>query len=99
MLVVDPDGLDELATNPESTKFLADVVGEAVAAETARNVRDSDVAKTHKVLRTNPDGTVAVGSTHSFAHLDEWGSVNNPATHALRRAAITAGLRLEEDGK
>lgn len=42
------------------------------------------------------DGRVYLGSTDPFAHLVEWGSVNNPAYAPLRRGVQNAGMRLEE---
>jgi hypothetical protein len=36
-----------------------------------------------------------VYSTDPFAHLVEWGSVNNPAYAPLRRGVLAAGLRLD----
>jgi len=32
-----------------------------------------------------------VGTDDPFAHLDEWGSINNPPTGAMRSAAAEAG--------
>lgn len=40
---------------------------------------------------------VRVGNTDYFAHLVEWGSVNNPPYAPLRRGVRAAGLRLEAD--
>lgn len=48
-------------------------------------------------IEVSHDGTtVTVAATGSFAHLDEWGSVNNSPTAAMRRAAEAAGRFKEE---
>lgn len=45
------------------------------------------------------DGMFYVSNTDSGAHIDEYGSVNNPAYSPMRRAVRSAGFRLSEEPK
>lgn len=65
---------------------------QAIAVGTRRNALDHEYADS-VTTRDLVDGT-RVGTDNPFAHLDEWGSVNNPPTGAMRRAVQSAGLKL-----
>lgn len=69
-------------------------VAEEIAVGTAAKAADPDYAGTVTVEAT--DDGAWVGTDHPFAHLDEWGSVNNPPTAAMRSAAAAAGRFVEE---
>lgn len=58
-----------------------------VAKDTARLAADHRYRPVVAVV----DGTVRVTTSYAFAHLDEFGSVNNPPTAAMRRAAQRHG--------
>jgi hypothetical protein len=47
----------------------------------------------------NDDGTVTLAATGPFAHLEEWGSINNPAYASMRRAVAAEGYDFKEAGK
>jgi hypothetical protein len=64
-----------------------------IARRTRQNARFSSYKRAVKVKRKT-DG-VAVFSDSPFSHLDEWGSVNNSPSAAMRRAVDSVGL----DGK
>lgn len=61
------------------------------AATVARGT--AQLSKDHKVrpVVAVVDGTVRVTTRYSFAHLDEYGSIHNPPTAALRRSASRNG--------
>jgi len=42
------------------------------------------------------DGRIVLGNTDAGAHLDEFGSKNNPAYQPLRRGITAAGFRFKE---
>jgi hypothetical protein len=47
-------------------------------------------------LRTEGDEIICrVGTDDPFAHLDEWGSINNAPTGAMRRAVQGTGMEAE----
>lgn len=43
--------------------------------------------------------SVKAGTRFPFAHLDEWGSVNNPPYGSMRRAVARAGFTYKAKGK
>ena len=43
-------------------------------------------------VRSGDGPNVEFGTKFSFAHLDEWGSVNNPVYGSMRKAISRAGL-------
>lgn len=67
---------------------------EQIRTQARANARDSDYGDSLEVVRT-PDGA-QVTTDYPFAHLDEWGSVKNPPTAALRRATRSVLGRLRE---
>lgn len=71
--------------------------GKAVAAATAGNARATSYKKSIEVdVRTEGDEAICrVGTDDPFAHLDEWGSINNFATGAMRRAVEGLGFEVE----
>lgn len=48
------------------------------------------------VVVNEVDGQIVLGNTDYGAHLDEFGSRNNPAYQPLRRGIRAAGFRFEE---
>lgn len=73
-----------------------------VGHKVADRVRAHDVMRTKnkdKIVVVADGDDVLVGNTDHGAHLDEWGSVNNPPSAPLRTSVRAAGLRLDEHGK
>ncbi len=64
-------------------------LGGQIAEGTAARAKDPDYADSVEVV-DDGDG-VYVRTLYSFAHLDEWGSSNNPPTAAMRTSAAEAG--------
>lgn len=97
-----PDLADELASeDPAKEALLAAAEESAVEANRlrrrimptkGRGSRDAIVAQEN-------EGRVEVANTDHGAHLDEWGSKNNPPYAPLRRGVEAAGYRLEESSK
>lgn len=69
---------------------------ELIAQATARRAKDHDY-RDSIVVEATPNGA-RVTSDYSFAHLDEYGSINNPPTAAMRSSAAEAG-RFEPESK
>lgn len=98
-MVLNPDGVDDLLDDPRAARFVAGGAREfaSTAATLApdggpgRGVRES--YRSTKARREDEAVVATVYSTDPFAHLVEWGSVNNPAYGPLRRAAQRLGLR------
>ena len=92
----DPDFQGKLEQTDEYkaglTAIAQDIRGRAhyVTRQFMPNKDTSDI-----VVATDGD-EVYVSNTDHGAHLDEWGSVNNPAYAPMRTAVRAAGLRLEE---
>lgn len=90
-----PDGLRALAV--ELTPAQQKIADQVVDAANANNpTRDFQFT----LLRTSQDSDgviVTVGTTWPFAHLIEWGSVNNPPYAPLRKAVTGLGLRFVEE--
>ena len=72
------------------------VVRPAVEAVAPRGPGPRGGAYRGSITVVRENGLVAVISTDPFAHLVEWGSVNNPAYAPLRRGVRAAGLRLDD---
>jgi hypothetical protein len=79
----------------------------ALAKEKAQDVKKQaeDIAPVHTgfyeehfILRSLARG-YRVGNTDPFAHLVEWGSVNNEPYAPLRRGVAASGLKLHEASK
>lgn len=72
--------------------------GKAVRAATIRNADMTSYKESVGAqLRTEGDEAVCrVGTDDPFAHLDEWGSINNFATGAMRRAVDGLGFEVQE---
>lgn len=72
-------------------------VGKAIAEQTAANALDSDYKRSVATAVREDAGEIVcrVGTDDPFAHLDEWGSINNPPTGAMRRAVESLGLEAE----
>jgi hypothetical protein len=90
-----PAGLADLAVqlSPAQQKIADQVASLANANSPTRDF-------TFTLLRTDQDGEgviVTVGTTWPFAHLIEWGSVNNPPYAPLRKAVTGLGLRFVEE--
>lgn len=78
----------------KSQKALAD----AIIAATMRQSRSRRFNKGLKVLRQDEQG-LSVGTEWPFAHLVEWGSVNNPPQAPLRRAISSLHITFKEQGR
>lgn len=98
-MTIHEDGVDDLLDAPA---VLSVVSGAAVAVSTAASAIAPDggahrgVKESYKATKAvrEPDRIVATAySDDDFAHLVEWGSVNNPAYAPLRRGAERVGLR------
>jgi|VirMetMinimDraft_7_1064189.scaffolds.fasta_scaffold93106_2 hypothetical protein len=94
-----PNFLNELQADDEYIDGLT---------ECAKEIRDRAWYVKHRVMvnkRFRPievdaaDGDVYVTDTDFGAHLDEYGSVNNPAYAPMRTAVRAAGFRLSEESK
>lgn len=72
------------------------IVAERVRAGTEAGRAMRNVNKYGAITVVETDDGAVVSADGPFAHLDEWGSVNNPPTAAMRRAAASAGSRFEE---
>lgn len=71
--------------------------GKAIATAAAGNAQATSYKRSIEVdVRTDGDEAVCrVGTDDPFAHLDEWGSINNVATGAMRRAVEGLGFEAE----
>lgn len=89
---------EEMAKDPHYRPGLREH-GEHVktAVQTVAPHTHGDYAESIEVVEDN--GEVFVNSTDPFAHLIEFGSVNNPPYAPLRRGVRAAGLSLKEDPK
>lgn len=83
----DPHYKTGLLDATREVKRNAEIIAQQ-SLDTGRYGRSFVIEETH-------DG-YAVGNTDIAAHLQEWGSVNNPPRGTLRRAALAAGLDLHE---
>lgn len=87
-----------IETNPEMRAAQLDV-GEEIKTRAAANTprgrhRSPGRQAMHQTFVVRPyRHYVRVGSTSSFFHLLEYGSVNNPAYAPIRRAALSLGTR------
>lgn len=71
-------------------------VAERVRAGTEAGKAMRNPNKYGAIAVSESDDGAVVSADGPFAHLDEWGSVNNPPTAAMRRAAASTGARFEE---
>lgn len=82
----------------EGTKHILRDAAEQ-SAEEIREVKHRIMPRTRgrgSVVVREVDGEIVVGNTDRGAHLDEFGSRNNPAYQPLRRGIRAAGFRFEE---
>lgn len=93
--IPNPAGLAELAV--QLTPAQQKIADQVVAAANANN-------PTHRfqfsILRTQQDGDgviITAGTKYPFAHIIEYGSVNNPPYAPLRKAVTGLGLRFVEE--
>lgn len=95
-VVMNRRAVAELAKSPEWEAHATKAANQIKAA-TASNASDPEYGKSLDVdSRTEGDEIVVrCGTDHPFAHLDEWGSINNPATGAMRRAVEGLGMEAE----
>lgn len=92
-----PRFLEELQADPGPRRQLVKAAGKV-----ARRVREHTIMrrKGASSVAVEVDGDeVRVANNDHGAHLDEWGSVNNPPYAPLRTAVRAEGLRLHEHGK
>lgn len=70
-------------------------IAEGIAEVTSQRAKDHEYAESvHAVLIP---GGARVKTDNSFAHLDEFGSINNPPTGAMRSAADEVGYLDSDD--
>lgn len=69
-------------------------IAEGVATTASRRTRDHKYAESIQVAEIEGGG-FRVYSQYPFAHLDEYGSINNLPTGAMRSAADETGGRYE----
>lgn len=91
--------------NPNFAKELGDgvhhILREAAekSAEEVREVKHRIMPQSRgrgSVIVREIDGQVVLGNTDRGAHLDEFGSKNNPTYQPLRRGIRAAGYRFKE---
>lgn len=95
MFKLNPRSVVELRLSPRARMAIRSRA-QAVATITRRNAVDHLYAES-VTTADRPEGVVRVGTDYSFAHLDEFGSVNNPPSAAMRRAVQAVGLKMERD--
>jgi hypothetical protein len=98
-----PTFLKELEVDPETVQVFEDAAGK-VAAEANKlrhrimpSQKGDGVEVRNNSTRVNLD--IYVVNTDYGSHIDEWGSVNNPAYAPLRNAVSAAGLDFEPEPK
>jgi hypothetical protein len=95
LFVPNEPGIDEVMRGPEMAEHLtmAAQAGRAAVQPRGANRKGDIVAEP---ARTR-DGVMSArfGSTSSFWHLEEFGSINNRPYRTLTTAALTLGLRFE----
>jgi hypothetical protein len=101
VFIPNKDFIKELEVEPEQVKALENAA-EAVAEE-ANKLRKNIMREEGAVLVRNDSNRfqadVYIVNVDPGGHLDEWGSVNNPAYAPLRRAVSAVGLDFQEDPK
>lgn len=86
--------LDEILASLPGVEAEQLDVAQEIADGTRANAVDHQYGDSVEV---HTDGeSVQVTTDYSFAHLDEWGSANNPPSAAMRNAASDAGRFVEE---
>lgn len=97
--VPNPDFLSELQADPEYVEALTEVADD-IRAEALQIKHRIMSRRGFEGVMTVVDGSeVYVTNTDHGAHLDEWGSVNNPPYAPMRTAVNAAGFRLKEEPK
>ncbi len=97
--VPDPSFDEKLQSDPMYRAALKAAAEPAAAA--ARNTAHAIMpSKRGRDITVVVDGKrVLVSNPDHGAHLDEWGSKNNPPYAPLRRGVRAAGLKFKESGK
>lgn len=90
---MNPAGIAALAKG-DDVKAKLKTVAKSVARDTERNARITRYKPRCKI--TDTDDGVRVSRVEPFAAIDEFGTVNNPPSAALRRAAQGQGLKVNE---
>lgn len=91
-----PRFVEELEEQDETKDALVDA-----AEDAAKHVRAHQIMrrKDAQPIEVDDSGdTPRLVNTDHGAHLDEWGSANNPPYAPLRTGVRAAGLRLDESG-
>ena len=93
---IDQRAMRQLMTSGEWQAHLMRA-GNVIAKGTAANADMTTYKRSLEVqLRTEGGEAICrVGTDDPFAHLDEWGSINNFATGAMRRAVEATGMEAE----
>lgn len=95
-----PDAARELKRSVQML-VLEQQIGRRVADLAKRHIRMAEYRRTLAVKGRVEDGeqVVRVGTDWSFAHLDEFGSVNNTPSRGLTKAAEQFGLKVQSKGR
>lgn len=90
----DRDFMDGLAQSAEGARKYAENFAAAAGGPWMPRPGASSLVEVVEV-----DGNVYLSGTDYAAHLQEFGSKNNPAHAPLRRGIEAAGLRFKDDGR
>lgn len=89
---------EQLQRDPAYRRLLRDTAGRVVRHAIMIAPDGGPHRGYRETLRVGEqDGTVTAESTDPFAHIVEFGSINNPAYAPLRRAVRGEGLDLRDD--
>lgn len=91
-----PGYQERLEHSPAAAAVLEGVARQLVKPAVEAVAPHGQTGMYHRSIRVIRNGdTVGIGSIDPFAHLVEFGSINNPAYAPLRRGIRAAGLRLD----
>ncbi len=98
----DPTGPLEAILNGEGiTSKATEEAAEKVRrrTEATRRMQSAPSKYGELTVTSNPDGTARLQADGPLAHLEEWGSKNNPPYASMRRAIASEGYSFKEAGK
>lgn len=96
MFIPNPNFLNELLEQPDYTAALKKAAEPAASAAESFAHHAMPRKGRKRVEVAEVDGKVYISNSNYGAHLEEFGSVNNPPYAPLRRGATAAGLTLKE---
>ena len=98
--VANKDFAEEMGSEEQARKGIAEMAQPAAtqAQALAHDIMADKYASPQIEVVDDGEHVYLVNHAHG-AHLDEFGSVNNPPYAPLRRGAMAAGLRIEETPK